>query len=71
MAATGGAAGAPAADLAETPDPADELAAPEHPARSSPPPSTAPLIARTAALDGVRLVRTDHRFKLSMFSMPV
>jgi hypothetical protein len=70
MAATGGAAGAPAADFAETPDPADELAAPEHPAKSSPP-SMAPLIARTAAPDRVRLIHPDQRFKLSMFSMPV
>ena len=71
MAATGGAAGAPAADFAERPAPADELAVPEHPASSSPPPSMAPLIARMTALDRVRLVRTDQQVKLSVFSMPV
>jgi hypothetical protein len=59
---------------AATPDAEDaELAeVAEHPARSIPPASMAPPIARVAgAANRVRLVRADRRFKLSMFPMQV
>src|ERR1700688_731856 len=60
-------AATPAAEAAEL----AEL--PEHPARSIPPASMTPPTARpaAAALNRVRLVRADRRFKLSVFHMPV
>jgi len=61
-----------AAALSAAAEPAELAELPEHPASKIPPASMAPPIARpAAALNRVRPVRADRRFKLSVFNMPV